>query len=97
MWTCFRPRVEHPLVQRIVGLGGLNPHRQNPFLGIQRPPGPLAAHADKTDLKGKDNKDDDDDDDHDDDDEKRRKKKTRTVFSRSQVILICENFHKEFF
>ena len=53
IWTYFRPRVEHPLVQRIVGLGGLNPHRQNPFLGIQRPPGPLTAHADKPDLKGK--------------------------------------------
>ena len=79
-----RSRVEHPLVQRIVGLGGLTPHRQNPFLGIPRPPGPLLAHVDKHDIKSKDSKEEDDDD-RDDDDEKRRKKKTRTVFSRSQV------------
>ena len=97
-----RPRVEHPLVQRIVGLGGLGQHRQHPFLGIQRPPGPLApltSHADKQDLKNKESKDDDDDD-RDDDDEKRRKKKTRTVFSRSQVGIrfeIQRFFSRHFF
>ena len=79
--------MEHPLVQRIVGLGGLQPPRQNPFLNIQRPSLPLSSHADKHDMKGKESKDDDDDD-RDDDDEKRRKKKTRTVFSRSQVSFI---------
>eukprot|EP00090_Calanus_glacialis_P022612 TRINITY_DN34891_c0_g1_i1.p1 TRINITY_DN34891_c0_g1~~TRINITY_DN34891_c0_g1_i1.p1 ORF type:complete len:377 (-),score=129.01 TRINITY_DN34891_c0_g1_i1:129-1259(-) len=86
-----RSRVEHPLVQRFVGLGGLAPHRQNPFLGIQRPPGPLSVHADKHDIKSKESKDEDEDD-RDDDDEKRRKKKTRTVFSRSQVFQLESTF-----
>ena len=87
LYPPYRSRVEHPLVQRIVGLGGLQPPRQNPFLNIQRPPAPHSSHSDKLDGKGKDCKDDDDDE-RDDDDEKRRKKKTRTVFSRSQVSFV---------
>lgn len=84
--------MEQSLVQRLSGLGSLNPVR-HPFLGLQRSSSNTNA-AEKPDIRVTDSKDDDNDDDDDDladDDEKRKKKKTRTVFSRSQVSRVLNN------
>ncbi|XP_023343669.1 homeobox protein Dlx2a [Eurytemora carolleeae] len=84
-----RNRLDLPLVQRIVGLGGVH-SLQSPrpayMGGLPRPLPSLHQEKDrKEDMS-------DDDDDKGDDDERRRKKKTRTVFSRSQVFQLESTF-----